>query len=429
MEAKNIFDIIGIGIGPFNLGLAAMAWPLENLKCIFFDAKEEFNWHPGLLLKHARMQVPYYADLVTLVNPRSDFSYFMFLQAKQRMLRFAVHDHLFPTRMEYNQYCQWVAGQLPNLHFGRVCETVHYNPESKCYEVSVKQTVSGEVQTFHAKHIVIGVGSEPHMPVCASTLAHPLIFHSGEYLFKKEKLLNAKNIAIIGSGQSAAEIFHDLLSYSDQLENLSWFTKSARFIPMEYSKLTLEMSTPDYIDHFYSLSNENRKSILQQQHYLYKGINFSLIDEIYDHHYIESLYGDNNTGLFTNCELKNIRTKKNAIELEFLQLESNSGFLHVSNAVILATGYSQHIPPFIVGIKDKIQFAETGFYNVNRNYSIDSDNRIFAQNADLHTHGFNSADLGLGPYRNAIILNAILGTDHFILEKNIAFQTFGVSRR
>jgi lysine N6-hydroxylase len=65
------------------------------------------------------------------------------------------------------------------------------------------------------------------------------------------------------------------------------------------------------------------------------------------------------------------------------------------------------------------------FYALNRNHFIDNRSSIFVQNADLHSHGFNSADLGMGPYRNATILNLILGREHFKLEENIAFQRFG----
>jgi hypothetical protein len=39
-----------------------------------------------------------------------------------------------------------------------------------------------------------------------------------------------------------------------------------------------------------------------------------------------------------------------------------------------------------------------------------------------HTHGFNAPDLGMGPYRNAIILNTILGYEYFPLEKDVPFQ-------
>ncbi len=35
-EAEDILDLIGIGIGPFNLGLAALLHPIDAVKARFF---------------------------------------------------------------------------------------------------------------------------------------------------------------------------------------------------------------------------------------------------------------------------------------------------------------------------------------------------------------------------------------------------------
>ena len=104
MNKEIIYDIIGIGIGPFNLGLAALAEPIKELKCLLIDQNKEFNWHPGLMLDSARLQVPFYADLVTLADPCNKYSYLSFLKAKQRMFRFAIHENNFILRREYNEY-------------------------------------------------------------------------------------------------------------------------------------------------------------------------------------------------------------------------------------------------------------------------------------------------------------------------------------
>ncbi len=92
----------------------------------------------------------------------------------------------------------------------------------------------------------------------------------------------------------------------------------------------------------------------------------------------------------------------------------------------MATGYEYIKPSFLNPVKELINLDENADYAVRKNYSIDSNNSIFVQNAELHSHGFNAADLGMGPYRNAVIINSILGYEHFTLEKNIAFQTFGI---
>ena len=247
----------------------------------------------------------------------------------------------------------------------------------------------------------------------------------GEYLFKQDDLKGVNDITIIGSGQSAAEIFQHLLTTHPDPEKLHWFTRSARFFPMEYSKLNLELSSPDYIDYFFNLTIEQKKKVLAGQDQLYTGINFSLINEIYDLLYMRSL--DENAYLphiATSCELNSIEKDENGFNLGFVHKETSKAFTHPTGAVILATGYQQQAPAFLEGIRHIIDWTEDGHYNIRRNYSIDGHNTVFAQNADLQSHGFNSADLGLGAYRNLEILNAITGKTCFYNEANVAFQFF-----
>ena len=95
MPTEKIYDIIGIGIGPFNLGLAALCHEIPGLNCLFIDENESFNWHPGLLLPQTTLQVPWYADLVSLANPCSPFIFMKYLQAKKKMFRFAITENYF----------------------------------------------------------------------------------------------------------------------------------------------------------------------------------------------------------------------------------------------------------------------------------------------------------------------------------------------
>jgi lysine N6-hydroxylase len=57
----------------------------------------------------------------------------------------------------------------------------------------------------------------------------PNVIHTSEYLDHKEQILNAGSVSIIGSGQSAAEIFQDLLPETEESFFMSWFTRPDRF--------------------------------------------------------------------------------------------------------------------------------------------------------------------------------------------------------
>ena len=76
-------DVIGVGLGPFNLGLAALLDPTD-LDAVFFDDKPDFAWHPGLMLPDAEIQVPFLADLVTLADPTSPYSFLNYLHETGR---------------------------------------------------------------------------------------------------------------------------------------------------------------------------------------------------------------------------------------------------------------------------------------------------------------------------------------------------------
>jgi lysine N6-hydroxylase len=419
---QKIYDIIGIGIGPFNLGLAALCDDIPELSCIFIDSKPAFYWHPGMMIPGTRMQVPFYADLVTPVNPRSRYSFLNYLCETNRMYRFGINEQLFITRKEYNSYCQWVYSLLKNLHFNETC--IRIVPYGENYKIITNKTF------YYARHIVIGIGNVPNIPEFITLGEHENVIHSSDYLFHRERLLSLPSVTVIGSGQSAAEIFHDLLQQRECFkEGLSWFTRAERFYPMEYSKLTLEMSTPEYIDFFFLLDKEKREQLLNSQDVLYKGINFNLINQIYEllyQHWIEDIATP--IHIQTNTELASIHCNQKKLACEFNHLLLNKRYDHQTESVILATGYKSIFPDFLKPLKNLISLNRDGTYKAKRNYPIDEENRIFVQNGETATHGFNAADLGLGPYRNAIIINSILHQEYFSLSTNNCFQNFTTSK-
>jgi lysine N6-hydroxylase len=426
-----VYDIIGIGIGPFNLGLAALADSIPNLSCAFFDQNPSFNWHPGLLLENARLQVPFLADLVTLADTSSKFSYLKYLQTQQRIIPFGIHEQNYILRKEYNVYCQWAISQLKNLHFGCRCESIEFITSRKAYKVLLKQVSSGSSLNFYATHIVLGVGTVPSIPDFASEISSDDIIHSSEYLFAKERIVKNKSISIIGSGQSAAEIFSDLIHNPEMIasiESLDWFSRADRFYPMDLSKLTLEMTSPDYIDYFFDLPRHKKKEVLAKQDMLYKGISISLIAEIYDLLYCLKIENpEKKIHIWPNRALQNISLDASGkIQLDLYHTEMETAYRHETESVVLATGYKYLVPDFLQSVKERIRFDEDGLNAVNKNYSIDSQNSIFVQNAELHSHGFNAADLGMGAHRNSVILNTIICHEHFKPEKNITFQIFGL---
>ncbi len=428
MHTSKILDFVAIGIGPFNLGLACLTAPLSNIDGIFLDKRDHFNWHPGMLLQDTTLQVPFMADLVSLADPTSKFSFLNYLKEQGRIYQFYIRENFLILRNEYNNYCQWVVKQLPNILFQT--EVIHtaYSENENCYIVKCKCTKTESIRIYRAKKIIMGTGTVPYIPACVKEHTEQVV-HSSSYLDNKAQLQTKKSITVVGSGQSAAEIFYDLLLDIDQRNyELNWITRSPRYFPLEYSKLTLEMTSPEYVDYFYNLPESKKDELIKTQKHLYKGINQDLIAAIYDMLYTKQFGNKLNVKLRTNSELYSVdfNNEDKKLELKLHQVEQDKYYKIATESLILATGYSYELPSFIEGISDRIQWDDQGRYAVNRNYSIDRNNELYVQNAELHTHGFVTPDLGMACYRNSYIIKELTGIEHYPIEKRIAFQHFDV---
>lgn len=430
MSTEKIYSVIGIGIGPFNLGLAALMEPVEELSSLFFDQADNFDWHPGLMLNNATLQVPFLGDLVTMADPTSKYTFLNFIKESGRLYKFYIRENFFIFRKEYNEYCKWVASKLPNCKFSHKVVSLDY--VDGLYKVVVMNTQTCITATYYTQKIVLGTGTSPHIPDFINQEDLPNVIHASKYLYFKSRIQKKSSVSIIGSGQSAAEVFRDLLPETQNGLQLKWFTRSSHFFPLDNkSKLTLELTSPEYIDHFYNLSYEKRKQLLARQHGLYKGIDQELINEIFDSLYEMSL---DNTSL--NIELRsNLRLtavtedSDGSYDLDFTHTELEQPYQNQSDYVILATGYKYKEPDILQGIEDKIDRMENGLFNVGRNYTIDKNRKdIFVQNAELHTHGLSTPDLGMGAYRNSCIINQLTNREVYKVEKRIAFQEFGVEK-
>ncbi|MBD2795452.1 lysine N(6)-hydroxylase/L-ornithine N(5)-oxygenase family protein [Xenorhabdus sp. 18] len=427
-----IYDFIAIGIGPFNLGLACLVQPISGVSSLFIDQKPAFDWHPGMMLENSTMQTPFMADLVTLASPTHPLSFLNYIKQKGRIYSFYIRESFFLMRKEYNQYCQWAAEQLSNLRFNTRVESISHDAASSHYVLHCTDTITGEKHEFFCKKLVLGTGPSSYIPKCCRPFTQ-WIATSGNYLKNKSALQKKKSITVLGSGQSAAEIFYDLLGDIDVYGyQLNWVTRSPRFFPLEYTKLTLEMTSPEYVDYFYGLPENKRDALNRTQKSLYKGINSSLINEIFDLMYTKRLNGKLNAALYTNSELRQVRhiaTGSDTAEklvLDLFQQEQEAEFSLATEGLVLATGYQYQTPDFIEGIRHLIRWDKKGRYDVQRNYSIDRNNEIFVQNVELHTHGFVTPDLGMASYRNSRLIQEITGNEHYVIEKSIAFQQFGV---
>ncbi|RSM35306.1 lysine 6-monooxygenase [Amycolatopsis balhimycina DSM 5908] len=420
--------LAGVGIGPFNLSLAALAAPVDGLDAVFFDARPEFRWHPGLLVEGATLQVPFLADLVTLADPTNPFSFLNYLRDRGRLLPFYFAERFHPLRAEYDDYGRWAAARLPSCHFGHEVTGLRWAGDA--FEL----TIAGQEPVL-ADNVVLGVGSVPSVPEPLRDLvADPgvLALHSADYLAHREELLAAESVTVVGSGQSGAEVVLDLLRSRSTMDGLRWLARTPAFAPMEYSKLGLEQFTPDYTAYFHGLPEAVRDRLLPAQWQLYKGIDAETIGAIHDELYRRSIIGPPGAVLTPGVEVVSASTVDGQIELGVRHAQQGRGGTLRTAAVVAATGYTETpTRSLLAGLGDAVHRDRQGRLEVGAGYrvALDVPGPLFVQNAERHTHGPGAPDLGLGAWRAAVILNAVCGKTVHELPDRTAFTTFGLEEK
>ncbi|MBL0888031.1 lysine N(6)-hydroxylase/L-ornithine N(5)-oxygenase family protein [Myceligenerans indicum] len=443
------YDLAGVGIGPMNLSLAALAAPLEDVTSVFLDQRDGFSWHPGMLVEGTTLQVPFLADLVTMADPTSPYSFLAWLKETGRLYPFYIRESFYPLRAEYDAYCRWAAARLAAsapgmLRWGRRVTAVEHDAASDLFVLTAQ--VSGPDGTreekYCAKHVVLGTGTTPHVPAVLRDLsgAGPVV-HTGSYLPGRQALIDSGAVTVVGSGQSAGEVYRDLLdavgvhdpSAAGGAFRLDWVTRSSRFFPMEYTKLTLEMTSPEYTDHYVSLPQDLRDRLGREQRNLYKGMSGDLVDDIYDTLYRRSALGRPlPTTLLTDCEVTAARfdphgaggTGEYVLTLHHAQTGQDAE--HRTRAVVAATGYRHTVPDLLAPVRDRIDLDDAGRLAVRRDYTVDTGRRLFVAGGEEHTHGVTAPDLGFAPWRASVILARVTGREPYPIERRTAFQTFGL---
>lgn len=455
-------DLAGIGIGPCNLSLAALAHGVRGLSSAHYEQRPAFHWHPGLLIEGATLQVPFLADLVTLADPASPWSFLSYLKAHDRLFPFYFAERFHIERVEYDAYCRWVSEQLAasarrsgppgtGLHFGHRVDTVRWSDQHALFRLDFTRFgADGTAETTgraYARHLVVGIGSAPYVPDAlrplvdgvegaagAAGAADGPVIHSSDYLDHRDRLSATARVTVVGSGQSGAEVFLDLLRRrSAGREGLHWLTRAAAFAPMEYSKLGLEHFTPDYTRYFHALPEETRDRLVPSQWQLHKAVDHETLAAIHDELYHRTLDGGWPDATLTPGVRVHSARRLPGGHLELgLDHREQGEHAHLStDAVVLATGYRERSPDALLApLAPYLRRDAAGRPRVSEDYRLELDEAVsgsvFVQNAERHTHGVGAPDLGMAAHRAATILNAVTGGESFRLPERTAFTTFGL---
>jgi len=414
---------VGVGIGPFNLSLAALLAP-TGFDARFFERSADFQWHPGLLLPEATLQVSYLKDLVTLVDPTSQYSFVAFLRARKRLYRFINRTESRVSRLEFNQYLQWVAEHLANVEFGADVREVRLDGDGFSVQV--------DDRTLHTRNVVLGTGLVPNIqPWSRPYLGHE-VFHSNDFL-RHPIDATGRVVAVVGGGQSGAEVvWHLLLDVAHLPSQLVWISHRANFLPLDESPFTNELFNPAYSDYFFSLTPEQRDILLSEQRLASDGISPVLLQRIYDRLYaLEFLEpAGRHVRLLPGHEVISMQHGSAGCDLT---LRDRWGAPRGVGAdvIVLGTGYHYELPEALKPLAGRLTWDQDGF-PVRADFSVEWDGppelRIYAQDAARHMRGVADPNLSLMAWRSAIIANSLLGRHVYDVDGDSSAFDFDATR-
>jgi lysine N6-hydroxylase len=376
----------------------------------------ELNWHAGLLVDGALMQTNALKDLVTLVDPTSKFSFLAYLKEKRRLYRAIVRGLDRVTRVEFEDYLRWALNKLSHVHMGEHVEAVGFDND----ELVVETTKS----RFRTGAVVLGVGRSPAVPPCARSRLGQNVFHSTSFLSGPRKF-SGQRVAVIGGGQSGAEVFQQLLKGTHgSLASLRWIIRRSSIFALEDSSFVNEWFFPQHSIWFNGQTQLVRQQMLEAQALASDGISSATIRSIYELLYAREIHEG------TACEEVDIQVNTS---LETILPDSAGELLLLRNRVtgerweartdivILCTGYQFDLPPFLEQLRTRLNFVDAGNGRtelaLREDFSVDWDGparcKLFVQNGALTQHGIADPNLSLLAWRSGRLLNAILGKTVF----------------
>jgi len=408
---SSILDVAGVGIGPMNLSLAALLMRVPELRAHFFERKASFSWHPGMLLDNTRMQTSFLKDLVTPVDPTSPYSFLAYLVAQGRFYRFLNADYQNVPRVEFVAYMRWVADLVPTLAFGQAVDEVSFDGDDFVLSIGAERV--------RAKHLVLGAGLARYIPSWAEPHLGTRAVHSEDFLTARPSL-DGRRVAVIGGGQSGAEIFLAIMRGAcGRPSDVTWISRRPNLEPLDETPFTNEFFTPDYVRHFHPLSPANRAHIVSMQKLAGDGISpvtlRELSQQLYEQDFLESGSLPWTRRILTHREVRSLKREGGAFTLHMRNGFQQSEEVLPVDILILATGYRYRLPACFTPLLSQVELDSEGFPKLQADYAVrwngPSDRRIYMQNAGRNSHGIADAQLSLAAWRSAVIANSLSGRE------------------
>lgn len=430
MTEDNVLDLAGLGVGPFNLSIAALADShVPGLATRFFERRHKLVWHPGLMLPDTHLQTGFLKDLVTAVAPDSPHSFLNYLVRHRRFYRFMTAGLPTISRAEFSDYLRWVAGRLDNVELGEAVREVSLDSQG-----FVLRTDHG---THRARHLCLGAGKTPWWPDFAVKQQGAQCLHGANIAYEPRDF-NGRRIVIVGGGQSGADIFLNALrGHWGQPRELLWVSRRRNFQPLDETAFTNEYFTPDYTQGFHDLPQNVREREVAAQKLASDGITPAALQTLYQelYHRFDVLGEPRWARLLPHRAAIDLQRQGPGFALitEHGLCGDHEAFM--ADVVIFATGFQSCLPDCLTPIAERLHQDQHGELMLGANFDVAWDgpthHRLYAVNAGRHSHGIAEPQLSLMAWRSARILNHVAGRQVFDLAEDdgpIAWQSLNAQR-
>ncbi|WP_310726170.1 lysine N(6)-hydroxylase/L-ornithine N(5)-oxygenase family protein [Streptomyces sp. N2A] len=421
------YDVVGVGFGPSNLSLAvALNEHRENargpgISATFFERQPAFGWHRNMLLPSATMQISFLKDLVTFRDPTSSFSFIAYLHSSGRLPQFANNQDFFPTRQEFHRYLEWAQARVAHfVTYGSEVMSIRLphgaNPKSAGHlEIEVQDVTGRGARVINARNVVISTGLVPNMP--DGTERDERVWHSSEFLAKYRRMNpgELRRVAVVGAGQSAAEITRFLY---DELPHAEvWaIIPSYGYSVADDTPFANQIFDPSAVDDYYYGTEQTREAFWRY----HRNTNYSVVDDevirdLYRRTYDDEVRGTERLHFLNLTRVSGVK-RAGAETRVSLQAGLNGDVYDLDfDALVCATGYDAMEPTGLLGDLDRFCLRdETGRYRVERDYRITTSSELpcglYLQGGTEHTHGLTSSLLSNIAVRSGEIADSIIAS-------------------
>jgi L-ornithine N5-oxygenase len=413
MHEPVALDLVGVGFGPSNLGLAIALAERSGpaLAARFLERQERFGWHRGMLLEDATMQVSYLKDLVTLRNPASGYGFLSYLHDRGRLVDFINYGSPFPTRIEFHDYLEWAAaGFADRVEYGTEVQRIAPVPgEPGLLDVHATHATRGAT-TVRTRNVVLATGLVPQLPEGVRRGAR--VWHSSELLSRIDSVRDPRRVIVVGAGQSAAEALDHLHRTFPAAEVRAVFTRFG-YSPADDTPFANRVFDPSAVDAFHRAPPEVKDLILDYHgNTNYSVVDPELIESLYRRHYHERVSGRERLRFHNVSRVADAIEVDGRVELAVESMVDGGREVLTADLVVYATGYRSSDPTRVLGaLADCCLRDEQGRLRVQRDYRLATGPGltagIYLQGATEHSHGLSSTLLSTVATRSGEIADSI----------------------